>query len=169
MIPLSRIQGLRSLVIEFSNEHHQRVAFNDFQNTEDSGEAHERFENRMKYLSRFSNLTRLTLLEICDNLQQWTNHLLQTLLNNSGLEHISLSVNNASMHLADFFEGNLDHDQRTYYRFFTDLCLQYGKKSDARLKLRSLRLASGICFPELQDLAQMVDATCIHEIFVCNW
>ncbi len=169
MITLSQIIGLTSLAIEFRDGEYESIALNDHMDSEPHGGVHEYFGSRMNHLSRFANLKRLTILEICGDLQQWKKHLLDALLNNPDLEHLSLSISHETMDMTDVVEQSLPNDQRTYYRLFADLCLQYGERADAQLKLRSLRLSSGIYFPEVQCLMRMIDTTYLCDIFICNW
>ncbi|OAR00980.1 hypothetical protein LLEC1_02070 [Akanthomyces lecanii] len=114
----------------------------------------------------FPFLTRLTILSMFGNMNYWSAWLLEILIGSPCLKHLSLSI--SSWLVTERRCLPLPYIQPCR-NFFSGLCKAYGKKATVLLKLRSLRLAYPIQFPDRSTLSALTDTKHLEELYICNY
>lgn len=113
----------------------------------------------------FRYLTRLTISSMFGNMNHWSAWLLGVLIGSPCLGHLSLSIS----HWTEIERQCLPvPDKQPCKKFFSGLCEAYGKKTTRLLKLRSLRLASPIQFPNRLTLSMLTEPKHLEELYICN-
>ncbi|KAJ6782700.1 hypothetical protein PWT90_10516 [Aphanocladium album] len=116
-------------------------------------------------LERFQGLTRLTLLEIWGDIEEWKNCLVQCLVQNPGLQHLALSLHFQTRDLADVRgDASQPVPERRSFQFLCSICEQFAQLTTTRLRLRSLRVDSNIGFPEVAVLSRLTEVFFLEDI-----
>lgn len=121
--------------------------------------------------SLFRNLCKLTILNIWGDLSQWRTAIVDILQQSPNLHSLTLSIGaitvESCQRRGDAWPRRQVPD-RSYYRFFSDICEESQQRCLGRLRLRSLRLGEGIGFPRLSSLIKLVDSTTMQDVHIHN-
>ncbi len=98
---------------------------------------------------------QLTLLNMFSELSYWSSWILELLLQNPTLEHLSFSIGDQTKWAINDDDKGLYNGAYPYRTFFSGLCRKYARRTSIKLALRSLRLEQPIEFPKLSTLSKL--------------
>lgn len=164
---LSKCARLKSLVVRFGPYLTSWLGMLHYEKPLDGEVAAARqqlFRGVPSRLERFRGLTRLTLLEIWGDIEEWKPSIVQCIVHN-GLQHLALSLHFTARDLAaKQSDASKPLSQRRWFRFISNICDQFAQLTRTRLKLRSLRLDSNIGLPELATLSRLTEVHYLEDI-----
>ncbi|KAI1320778.1 hypothetical protein F5Y16DRAFT_77328 [Xylariaceae sp. FL0255] len=116
----------------------------------------------------FSNLKKLTILNICEDLMVWRSRILQILIGSPHLEELSLSIAYGMVLESNHWEPRdaEDSDHRVHRKLLSWVASEYRRRVGRMLELSTLRLGDGILLPD--DILDDINPGKLRNVYLKN-